>query len=100
MKRSRKVGKEPGFLKIILVCFLISGCGVSSKKENALDQGMLYLKNGKSPEAIRSFKKAIRLDPGFADAHYYLGLTYKDLGQTKLALDKFKDILLSKMAKG
>ena len=39
----------------------------SSKKENAFDQGKLYLENGRSSEAIESFKKAIELTWGSFD---------------------------------
>ncbi len=35
---------------------------------------------GRDEQAVQHLKKAIRLDPGYADAHYRLGLTYVKLG--------------------
>ncbi len=38
--------------------------------------GRAYRETGFLAEAIEEFKKAVALDPHFARAHYYLGLTY------------------------
>ncbi len=35
---------------------------------------------GRDKEAVEHLKEAIRLDPGYADAHYRLGLLYVQLG--------------------
>lgn len=41
-------------------------------------------------EVIVSYKEAIRLDPDFADAHLYLGITYIGMGDMELALKEYK----------
>jgi tetratricopeptide (TPR) repeat protein len=55
--------------------------------------GRAYRETGFLPEAIEEFKRAVRLDPQFPRAHYYLGLTYllKD-GAARLsdAAEEFK----------
>ncbi len=35
---------------------------------------------GRDQQAVEHLKEAIRLDPGYADAHYRLGLVYVKLG--------------------
>jgi len=36
--------------------------------------GYTYCELGKHEEAIESYKQAIRIDPEYAEAHYYLGM--------------------------
>jgi len=38
--------------------------------------GVLYYRQGKYEDAMNLLKKAIKIDPGFWEAHYYLGLSY------------------------
>jgi tetratricopeptide (TPR) repeat protein len=40
---------------------------------------------GQDQKALKHLKKAIRLDPGYADAHYRLGLVYVKLGDNAAA---------------
>jgi Tfp pilus assembly protein PilF len=40
---------------------------------------------GLDQKALKHLKKAIRLDPGYADAHYRLGLVYVKLGDNAAA---------------
>lgn len=40
------------------------------------NQGNTYKQQGKLAEAIAAYKKALSIDPNFADAHYNLGRTY------------------------
>ena len=52
-------------------------------KENPNDKWAWYLKGkvyyqlNKSAEAIECFNKSIQIDPNFADAYFWMGLTYK-----------------------
>ncbi len=47
--------------------------------------GVILRNLGKTTEAEQSLRKAIELNPSFADAHSNLGLTLKDLGKLKEA---------------
>ena len=50
------------------------------------DRGQAFLNNGQYNEAAAAFKRAIKADPNFADAHYSLGVAYLEMG----ALDDAK----------
>jgi tetratricopeptide (TPR) repeat protein len=55
--------------------------------------GRAYRETNFLPEAIDEFRRAVRLDPKFPRAHYYLGLTYllKDgAAKTSEAAEEFK----------
>ena len=50
------------------------------------ERGEAFLNNGQYNEASAAFKRAIKADPNFADAHYSLGVAYLEMG----ALDDAK----------
>ena len=50
------------------------------------ERGEAFLNNGQYNEAAAAFKRAIKADPNFADAHYSLGVAYLEMG----ALDDAK----------
>jgi chemotaxis protein methyltransferase CheR len=50
---------------------------------------LLRLHEGKMDEALRSLKKAVYIDPGFALGHFYLGRVYKEQGQVEKARTNF-----------
>ena len=58
----------------------------SSTPSNATDvkkqyeRGEAFLNNGQYNEAAAAFKRAIKADPNFADAHYGLGVAYLEMG--------------------
>ena len=45
-------------------------------------------KEAKIKEAAEAFRQAIKLKPGFADAHYNLGLVYLNLGDKTAATEE------------
>ena len=45
-------------------------------------QGKLLRQRGLFCQALAEFRQARKLNPGDADTHYHLGLTYRDLGET------------------
>ena len=51
----------------------------------AYSAGLLFHNRGKPSEAIRSYKRAVEIDPSFALAHRDLALTYSTIGQFELA---------------
>ena len=50
------------------------------------ERGEAFLNNGQYNEAAAAFKRVIKADPNFADAHYSLGVAYLEMG----ALDDAK----------
>ncbi len=64
-------------------------------------QGVIYRKNFLYKEAVLALKKAIKIDPNYADAYYNLGLIYLDLGDINSAHKEYKvlKILDSDLAK-
>jgi tetratricopeptide (TPR) repeat protein len=69
--------------KISIVCFLLfslSVYGCSSQENLSYEQhfakGTEYFGAKKLDKAINEYKKALKLNPSAADAHYYLGLAY------------------------
>ena len=65
------------------------------KTETALYlfKGTAYLNEGMLDEAIAEFKKAIRINPEYADAHNNLGNTYLNKGMLDEAIAEFKKAL-------
>jgi tetratricopeptide (TPR) repeat protein len=52
-----------------------------------------YAIQGLAPSAVRYYKKAIRLKPDHAYAHYMLGRLYSDDGDKAAALDEYKILM-------
>lgn len=83
-------------LSLLVVNFL-SGCSIGSKgsKQRYLISGKKYLEKGKYNEALIQFKNALQMDPGYADAHYHLALTYLKLNYLENAykeLERVKEL--------
>lgn len=51
--------------------------------------GLLRYNNNNYNGAVSAFEKAVLLDGGYLNAHYFLGQSYKKVGRTKDALDQF-----------
>ena len=58
------------------------GRGVSALIKNVQED----LKAGRGYEALRKLRQALRRNPNFADAHYYLGVIYSQMDQDEVAL--------------
>jgi 4-amino-4-deoxy-L-arabinose transferase-like glycosyltransferase len=58
---------------------------------NAL--GITLSEMGKYEDAIPQFEKALKLSPGFVDAHYYLGVAYFKTGNRLAAFEEFKTVM-------
>jgi len=78
------------FLVIILAlsCIVLSGCSrdPNVRKQKYFESGQRYFEAGKYREAAIEFDNAIKIDPGFAEAHYQLAETYLQLQQGDRAL--------------
>ena len=58
-----------------------------------LAKGIVLVALGRSREAVNRYQAAIRLDPGFPDAHRNLGATYLLLDKRRLALESLLQAL-------
>lgn len=69
--------------KILIVCFFlfslsVYGCSFQDNLsyEQHFERGTKYFESKKLDKAINEYKKALKLNPSAAEAHYYLGLAY------------------------
>jgi len=53
-------------------------------------RGVIYRKYFLYKEAVLTLKKAIKIDPNYAETHYNLGLVYLDLGDINSAQKEYK----------
>ncbi|MFC1834776.1 trypsin-like peptidase domain-containing protein [Thermodesulfobacteriota bacterium] len=60
--------------------------------------GLGYVNLNRYRRASLEFEEAVRADPGHADAHYLLGLTYLELGRKRLWFERCK--ILTRIDKG
>jgi tetratricopeptide (TPR) repeat protein len=70
--------------------------GVGAEPDNFLLRfalGYMYYSNGSYKEAAGNFEAAVFLNPVYADAKYFLGLSYSKLGLKDQATEQFKDVL-------
>ncbi|MFO0754615.1 MAG: tetratricopeptide repeat protein, partial [Thermodesulfovibrionales bacterium] len=58
--------------------------------------GVAYGKLRKYSEAIEAFKRAISIDPDYAEAHNNLGVTYLKSGMYKGAVEAFEQAIMIK----
>lgn len=61
-----------------------------SESKRLYNEGVRYALAGLYSQAAQIFQQAVRLDPGFADAHFALGHAYYDMGRWQNAIDSFK----------
>ena len=52
--------------------------------------GLLYYSQDDFVNAARAFERALRITPDYANARYFVGLTYWRLGNRELALESFR----------
>jgi lipoprotein NlpI len=55
--------------------------------------GSLFVKQGRTDEAISHFEQAIRIKPDYADAHYNLGFSYGALGRYQDAIESYQQAI-------
>src|SRR5271157_5792111 len=64
----------------LMAFLLVAATGCKGNPEKAkkkyLESGLEYLDKKQYDAAVIQFKKALQIDPKYADAHYELGLTY------------------------
>src|SRR5215472_1162941 len=75
----------------LMAVLLVSATGCKGNPEKAkkkyLESGLSYVNKKQYDAAVIQFKKALQVDPKYADAHYQLGLTYLRQGRGQDAYD-------------
>lgn len=71
-------------VSIIILLVISAGCvfaqtSGNKKAQDYYSSGKKYAEAGKYEKAVGEFKKAVKTDPGFTDAHFRLGLAYSRL---------------------
>lgn len=72
-----------GLVVFFAAAALLAGChgDPNVRKQKYLESGQRYSAEGKYREAAIQFSNALKIDKGYADAHYALAQTYVHLGQ-------------------
>ena len=60
------------------------------------NKGIEYLKKSDFSQAIQALRSALVAEPGFAEAHHYLGIAYSATGKRGEANREFKEALQSR----
>ena len=56
--------------------------------------GDTYDEQASTKKTIESYKQAVRINPDYAEAHYYLGVAYIDLNDEEELNEKLRDSAL------
>jgi len=98
-KKIRIWGWTKAVLVVSLLLFFAGGCGKKTehtkKQEEAkkhFDLGVQYLEERQPEEALRELKRAIQLDPDYADAHFHLGGLYNAVKAHDSAIKEYEEV--------
>jgi DNA-binding beta-propeller fold protein YncE len=72
--------KKMLFPLLLLLLSIVPAIAMSETAEQAYQEGMAMQRARQTEEAVRSYQRAIRLDPKFGPAHYEIGWSYWVLG--------------------
>ncbi len=75
-----------------LICLLLAGCNRDPQvlRAKCVASGNQYFQKGKYRQASILYRRALQLDPKYAEAHYRLGITEMALGQYPDAVQSFQ----------
>jgi type IV pilus assembly protein PilF len=63
--------------------------GRQSPAKIYVDMGVAYLREGQTATALKKLKKAIKVDPRYAQAHNVIAIVYERLDETELANEHY-----------
>jgi tetratricopeptide (TPR) repeat protein len=78
-------------MALSLIAALLSACSLDSnvRKQKYFESGQQYFQKGEYREAAIKFANAIKIDSGYADAHFQLAESYMNLQQPDRAYQEF-----------
>src|SRR5467141_4125185 len=90
MPTRRKASFVLSYGLFFLLAALVAGCSANpnARKLKYLQQGDLYFKKGKYPEANISYSRALQIDPRFVEAHYKRAQGFLKQGSWALAFQE------------
>ena len=74
------------------IFFLLSACLMAQSHRDAYMQGLQAIKYERYETAIEKFKDAIKLNPQYADAWFYLGKTYDFLNKSEETISAYRNL--------
>src|SRR5712692_10541361 len=89
-------------LFVVVFCLLLSPGSLTSTIGSSVElqdvsdaavynaKGLESYKSGNYPDAVKSYKQAVKLKKDYAEAHYNLGDAYFQLKQYKQAIEAYK----------
>ncbi|MGB6130435.1 MAG: tetratricopeptide repeat protein [Acidobacteriaceae bacterium] len=80
---------------LCLAAGILSGCSINPglRKQQCFQSGQRYFQKGDYRAAAIEFSHAIRIDPGYADAHLQLAETYLKMQQPDRAYAELADVV-------
>ena len=79
---------------ISLACVLLmNGIALADTSSKAFQSAVFLYKNGNYTGCIDSMTKIIKNDPGNALAHYYLAISFTQIGDSEKATMEYKTVL-------
>ncbi|MDO8140682.1 MAG: tetratricopeptide repeat protein [Candidatus Brocadiales bacterium] len=79
-------------LLLLLIIFIVGGCGVQDP-DYYNRMGVFLDSQGKIDEAVKKYKKSLRIDPTNREAHYNLAVAYHKKGLFNEAIQEYKTVL-------
>jgi len=77
---------------MLLMGLALTGCQTlpeGGAAQEYYNRGRYAYDAGNYNKAVNEFQEAVRLNPNFGDAYFYLGKSYEGLGNDRLALDAY-----------
>jgi tetratricopeptide (TPR) repeat protein len=81
------------FILSILCIFLITTSAFAKAGSTKFKQGVLQYKNGNYIGASETMQAVIAADPGDAVAHYYLAISYVQIGKKDEAIKEYNNVI-------
>ena len=82
------------FYLVILICFLFSfHSAIAQDAQSKYEQGYQNFTQGEYQKAKDNYLEAIKYDPDFENAHYWLGKVYRELDENNSAIEQWIEVL-------
>ncbi len=80
-------------LTVVLCLLVFSGVAIAKSIKGQLKQGVYKYKNGNYIGCMQTMVNIIKQDPANTLAHYYLAISYVQIGQKEKAIDEYNKVI-------
>ncbi len=80
-------------LTVIICLLLFSGTAVAENIKGKLKQGVYKYKNGNYIGCMQTMSEIVKKDPANTLAHYYLAISYVQIGQKEKAIEEYNKVI-------